>query len=415
MKADIVIIGGGLASLVAGIELLEHGKKVIIVSAGQSALHFSSGSMGLLSTFGEEPVNEPLTVIDRLEPWHPYRKVGGAEKVKEHLDRARIILEEAGIRLKGSIHRNHYKLTPFGVFSPAWLTLEDHLTVDSLQNIPWKSVSLIGIKGFLDFYPDFIADGLAQYGVESVISEVTLPEFDLLRRNPTEMRAPNIARMLDNEALDRYAEALNRHIGDTELAVIPAVVGMNGDEPVKRLRAKVNCPLYFVATTPTAVPGIRMQLQLHRRFRKLGGWYLLGDTVVDGCFDSQNRLIAVNSLNLRDTPLEADQFLLATGSFFSRGLKATPTSIVEPIFGLDVEYPEQRMDWYDPDIFNRQPFMRFGVTTDAGFRCSLNGAITPNLHAIGTIVGGPDPLHEGSGAGIALATALYVTQRILNP
>ena len=48
MKFDVIIIGGGLSGLTAGIALAEAGKEVALVSAGQNSLHFGSGSFDLL-------------------------------------------------------------------------------------------------------------------------------------------------------------------------------------------------------------------------------------------------------------------------------------------------------------------------------------------------------------------------------
>ena len=112
--------------------------------------------------------------------------------------------------------------------------------------------------------------------------------------------------------------------------------------------------------------------------------------------------------------MQADNFILATGSFFSHGLEATPDSIYEPVFGLDVQAPHDRTQWYDMDMYKNQKYMRFGVVTDENFAVSKDGNVIKNLHAVGSIIGGHDAMKEESGAGVAILTAIKVADDIIN-
>jgi len=133
--------------------------------------------------------------------------------------------------------------------------------------------------------------------------------------------------------------------------------------------------------------GLSLHPTPREEFVKLGGTLLAGDSVVSGIWDG-HRLTAVLTRNLENTPLEADYFILCTGKFFSKGLKATMDSIVEPIFGADVDFDPCRDRWYDPDFYAPQPFERFGVKTDAEGKVLIGGVPCENLFAAGEILAG---------------------------
>ena len=72
MRMDTVIIGGGLSGLSCGIALAKRGKRVAIVSSGQSTMLFNGGSMELLGNIDGKSVMAPLEAIATLPQNHPY-------------------------------------------------------------------------------------------------------------------------------------------------------------------------------------------------------------------------------------------------------------------------------------------------------------------------------------------------------
>lgn len=407
MKFDTIIIGGGLCGLTAGIELSRKGQKCLIVSSGQSALHFFSGSFELCS-LSDNPY-EAMAFFDEI---HPYSMIG-LERVRELAAQVKPFFKEIGISLKGVKDANHWRITPLGVLKRAWLTMDEYATIPSDGIIPWKKVALLNIDGFLDFYPSYIAGGLSGMGVETVIKVISLPELERLRLNPTEMRSTNIAKTLTGDLVRVLAARINEHAKDVDAIFMPAVVGLDGCSDVVRLKEYVDRPLYFLSTLPPSVPGIRLQLMLKRYFQKLGGTYMLGDSVTGGVFDG-DRLKAVITRNHEDFRFEADNFILASGSMFSKGLVSDMDTVREPVFGLDVDFLAGRSRWYDKNIFEAQPYMTFGVSAGKGFHVLRNGICVPNLYAAGSVLSGFNALKEGSGAGVSILTALHVSSLILN-
>ncbi len=139
---------------------------------------------------------------------------------------------------------------------------------------------------------------------------------------------------------------------------------------------------------------------------------MLGDTAVR--YDAEgDRVAALYTADHGDIAFTADDYVLATGSYFSQGLVAAADGVREPLFGLDVACAADRGAWYDRDLFAAQPFEQFGVKCDERLRGLRGGRAVENLYAIGAGLAGFNPVKEGCGAGVSMLTALAAAEEIL--
>ena len=414
MKFDTVIIGGGLSGLICGIRLQKAGKKCAIVSAGQSAMHFSSGSFDLLGRLPDgTDIEKPLEALKSLPENHPY-SILGAEKVRKYAEEASAFLHECGIKVSGNAEANTWRITPTGERKPSWLTLSDFTALKTKEEKIGHKALIVNILGYLDLNTKFLADSFEKQGTICRISSVKLEEMERLRKNPSEMRATNIARVMDRDGVwEKAAEQVKGMIKDEDIVVLPAVFGLKDASVVEKIREAIGVKTIFVSTMPPSVPGIRTQMTLKAEFERAGGRFLMGDMVVDAEFNEDGTVKSIGTQNFGSIRLYADNFVIATGSFFSKGLIATPEKIFEPIFGIDLSYAEGRDQWFDRNFWNKQNYISYGAKVSKFLHASIDGKPIANLYAIGSIIAGSNTLYEGCGGGIALLTALAAADSIL--
>ncbi len=414
MKFDTIIIGGGLAGLVCGLRLQKAGKKCAIVSAGQSAMHFSSGTFDLLGRLSDGTVVEkPLEALASLPASHPY-SILGASTVGKYAAEAPDFFAECGVSVSGSASGNSWRITPTGERRPAWLTLSDFTPLESRDSKIGKKALIVNVLGYLDFNTKFLADSFEKQGTVCRIVSIRLEEMERLRKNPSEMRSTNIARVMDRDGIwEKAAAQVKGQLKDEDVVVLPAVFGLKDGSVVESLREAIGVRTIFAATMPPSVPGIRTQMTLKAEFEKAGGRFFLGDTVVEAGFAEDGSVASVKTSNFGDIQMHADNFVLATGSFFSKGLIATPDKVYEPVFGIDLSYESSREDWFDRNFWNRQNYISFGAVVDKTMNASIGGQTVGNLYAIGSLIGGCNALYEGCGGGVAIISALAAADEIL--
>lgn len=415
MKFDVVLIGGGLSSLACGIRLQKAGKKCLIVSAGQNAFHFSSASFGLLGKLPDgTPVDQPLAEISKLPAEHPYSKIG-VEKVTEYVNMVPEMISSLGIPVArlGEDGKNLFRPTATGTMKRAWIALKEAPLFESKDEKIGEKALIVNFAGFLDFNSLFIAEGLEKKGLSCRIQTVKLEDVEKLRKNPSEMRSVNIARVMDRENnWKEFAHKVKELLDGEDVVVLPQVFGFNNPVVCDWIAEMIPAKVLFVCTMAPSVPGIRTQRQLKSAFENLGGTFLGGDVAIDPEI-AGGKVKSIRTANLGNVRIEADNFVLASGNLFGKGLVSTIDNVTEPVFGLDVDYPSDRSAWYDQNFFATQAYCGFGVRTDSSFHPFIAGSRIDNLYVVGSEVGGCNPLAEGSGAGVALLTALHAADQII--
>lgn len=411
-----------MAGLSAALRLAEAGQKTLLMASGQSALHFSSGSVDLLESEGDPRAALPAFMAEH--PDHPYSKVGLASIEASLADLQRHCALQ-GLPLFRQ-ERNHQRLTPIGTLKSTWLSPE---TCACVTEAPAPDVLLLAtLEGFRDFHPALAAANLATHSrfahSRILTGEIRLPQLAAFSRNPHEFRSADIARLFDKQQHDKQdlLTDLAREIGrmvqecgkpGCRHIVLPACLSLGLVGPrLAELEQRTGCTIKEVATMPPSLIGMRMQEALKRRFLALGGTFLTSERVLGARYDG-DRVIGVHSQNGDDQLFEANHFVLASGSFFSRGLESRLGGIREPIFDADVLSLPERDAWAGRRLFDHHPFMGFGVKTDDQLRVLRGGTPLANLYGAGSVLAHYDPVREGSGSGVAVATGWQAAGHIL--
>ncbi len=422
MKFDSIVIGGGMAGLSAALRLAEAGQKTLLMASGQSALHFSSGSVDLLESDGDPRAALPAFMA--AHPDHPYSKVGMQNIEGSLADLQRHCAEE-GLPLMRQEH-NHQRLTPIGTLKSTWLSPD---TCACMTDAPAPDAILLAtLEGFRDFHPALAAANLATHArfahSRILTGEIRLPQLAQFSRNPHEFRSADIARLFDKQGpgqqdlLADLAREISRMVQGCGVPgcrhiVLPACLSLGLVGPrLSELERRTGCTIKEVATMPPSLIGMRMQEALKRRFMALGGTFLTSERVLGARYDG-DKVIGVHSQHGEDQLFEADHFVLASGSFFSRGLESRLGGIREPIFDADVLSLAERDAWAGRRLFDHHPFMGFGVKTDERLRVLRGGRPLANLYGAGSVLAHYDPIKEGSGSGVAVATGWQAAGHIL--
>ncbi len=433
MDSDVLIIGGGMAGLIAGTKAAQEGASVTIVRKGEGATSDSSGAIDILGYLPGATIPflssfEALNAVTRLMPFHPYtvlsRHRGGpasSEHLIENMSQSvgflKNLLEASEIRLVGGLEENLALLTVLGTTKPSALVqdtmVSDHHTDDT------SVILFAGIKGLQDFNSRAAARTYLSHQMASESGTQRAAQIDLDISpfgKPYNIAMMDAARYMEtDEGLEVLKEALSTEVGKigaTHVAIAP-ILGIHKTREIRdALEKETGASVFELLSFPPSVPGYRLSRSLEIAFRKAGGTLLVGHEAFD--YERNGVISSVTARSPRRTlELTAKTFILATGKFIGGGIHGGERGLHESLFGLPVVDADRNLLVKEKPVHltnisaispEGHTLFAAGVPYDHMLRpLDSSGIIfAENLFCAGGVLSGHNYPLEKSGLGVAL-------------
>jgi glycerol-3-phosphate dehydrogenase subunit B len=410
IKADICIIGAGLAGLAASLFAVNRGMSCVEV--GQvGEINFATGFLDLL---GVHPAGEKKTWTDPWEgldalvrdiPEHPYARLP-KEDIRTAFEEILTFLADGGLPYVRRMNQNSAVLTSLGTRKPTYCVPRTMWKgVEAMEKKP--ACLLVDFRGLKGFSARQIAAALQRDWPDLRTARVSFPDTDHLNEVFTEHMAGALILPRHREKL---AQMLQPHIKGAQIVGLPATLGLyRTEEVVADLEEMIGVPLFEIPTIPPSISGLRLKEVFERGLRAKGVQYFSQNRALEVRPQSDHFFeIQIGRTNAEQT-VRSRGIILASGRFIGGGLHADRRRIRETVFDLPVYQPGDRTDWHRRDLLDTRGHLvnRAGVEIDDAFR-PLNSSRQPafeTLFAAGSLLAHNDWKRLKCGAGVAIASA----------
>jgi len=414
---DILVIGSGLAGLITAWRAGLQGHKTRVISMGWGTPTWSSGSIDI---FGYQPddylkmIDSPFAFLEKFiksNPDHPYA-VAGLSALDKAVQSLLNLCYESTYPYHGSLDANILMPTSLGTLRPTCLVPETMIAGNVAQRSP---MLIVGISRFYDFFPAMVADNLSAQGI--LARDITLELKSLQHRKF--ISGVVLARLFDDpEFRQEVIDTIKPNLGRVGRIGFPAVLGLLHPMKVKEhLESSLGIPVFEIPGLPPSIPGMRLQNLLVTAIERNYGSVNNGMEI--SRVSSSGKVINAiwSEAAARKKPHNAEVYVLATGGILGGGIITNEDDYAqERIFGLPVNYPGQRTQWFQNEFLSigSHPIYKTGLRIDSSFHPvdKINEVIYQNLYAVGGAIGNFDAVRERSLEGIALVTGFTVGEAL---
>lgn len=408
VRADLAIIGCGLAGVAAAVSASRRGLDAVLLGS-TGGIVFTSG---YLDVFGllpgtQEVFGDPwqgLRGMAAANPKHPYARMASSD-VRAAMEQFVAFLGDAGLDYVHGGDRNLSALSPAGTFKPTWAMPATMAKGPDILASDAACV-IVGIEGLKGFSAKQVAANCCgpQRGIRA--AQVPFPGLE----GYDEVFAEHVARALEVPAnREAFAEVLRPHCEGVQALGLPAILGIHAPgEVLAALEALLGVTVFEIPSMPPSLAGIRLREAFEESMPRLGVRLLARKDAlsVTQVPDGLEIMAGARTPEVRVTATGA---VLATGRFLGGGLRALRTGVEETVLGVPVTQPPTRSDWHRLEYFDPggHDINAVGVEVDGNMRViGADGRpYHPRMYAAGSILAHQDWVRTRSGAGLAVATA----------
>lgn len=408
-RSDILVVGAGMAGLMAAITAAKSGVSVSVLSEGAGVISIGSGAVDFLGYVnGKKITDNPFNHLTELDKRHPYNVIG-TENIKKAFTSLIEISKSNGYDIKYSDDGfNQTAISIAGTTKPTYICSESN---NATRILKAKKILFVSVEYLKDAQPALAVKQVKQY---KVFADAEI-NFALLKspfgKTHRALNCLDLARFVDKENGFQWLKSeLSKVVTGYGAVVIPPICGtVNYNKCFKELQ---NCG--FILTEAVSVPpgvgGYRLRNALVSEAKKLNVKFIENCNVQRAVVENGKckGLVALhnNIAGALETEYMADNFIIATGGVIGGGIASTPDKVYEKIFGIDIESPVSVEDRSDKNVFGQHLFTKFGVKVNNKLQAidSEDNILYDNVFFAGNTLSDYDFPTEKSGYGVACST-----------
>lgn len=407
--SDILVVGAGMAGLMAAVTAAKSGLSVSVLSEGAGVISIGSGAVDFLGYVnGKKITDNPFNHLNELDKNHPYNIIG-AENIKKAFASLIEISTSNGYEIKMNDEGlNQTAISIAGTTKPTYICSESN---NASRILKAKKILFAGVEYLKDAQPALAVKQAKQYKVfadAELESAILKSPFGKTHRV---LNSLDLARYVDKEEGFNWLKSeLVRVSGGFDAVIIPPICGtVNYTKSFKELQ-NLGFILVEAVSIPPGVGGYRLRNALISEAKKLGIKFIENCNVQRAVIENGKckSLTALHSniAGALETEYSADKFIIATGGVIGGGIASTPDKVYEKIFNIEIKSPASVEERSDKNVFGSHIFTKFGVNVNNKLQVidSSGSPLYDNVFFAGNTLSDYDFPTEKSGYGVACST-----------